>query len=54
MLLPLERMWHRVDLAQDEDTTFFLHLMYAGELLTKLVTAAFVGVRARAEAYNRF
>jgi hypothetical protein len=42
MLLPIEQMWHRVELARDESTTFFLHLMYAGELLTKIVTAGFI------------
>jgi hypothetical protein len=46
MLLPIEQMWHRVELARDEDTTFFLHLMYAGELLTKLLTAAFIAAIA--------
>jgi hypothetical protein len=43
MLLPVSMMWHRVDLARDDsDTTFFLHLLYAGEMITKLVTAALV------------
>ena len=40
MLLPLRMMWDRVELARDDaDTTFFFHLLYAGELVTKLVTA---------------
>jgi hypothetical protein len=43
MLLPLSMMWHRVHLARDDsDTTFFLHLLYTGEMLTKLVTAGLV------------
>lgn len=43
MLLPLKRMWDRVELARsDSDTTLFLHLLYAGEMLTKLVTAGFI------------
>ena len=43
MLLPLERIWHRVDLArEDSDTTLFLHLLYAGEMLVKLVAGALV------------
>jgi hypothetical protein len=54
MLLALERMWHRVDLARDEDTTFFLHLMYAGELLMKLVTAAFVAAVADDREGHRY
>jgi hypothetical protein len=47
MLLPLARMWDRVDLARDDaDTTFFIHLLYAGEMLTKLITAGFVAAVA--------
>ena len=38
MLIPLARMWERVEIArQDSDTALFLHLMYAAELLVKLV-----------------
>lgn len=43
MLVPLLKMWERVEVArQDSDTALFLHLMYAGELLVKLVCAAMV------------
>jgi hypothetical protein len=43
MLEPMEMMWRRVELARnDADTTLFLHLLYAGEMLSKLITAAFV------------
>jgi hypothetical protein len=38
MLIPLARMWDRVEIAkQDSDTALFLHLMYFAELLVKLV-----------------
>ena len=41
--LPMQRIWERVDIArQDSDTALFLHLLYAGEMLTKLVTAGLV------------
>ena len=40
MLTPLARMWERVEIArQDSDTALFLHLMYAAELLVKLICA---------------
>jgi hypothetical protein len=43
MILPLKMMWDRVELARgDSDTTLFLHLLYAGEMLMKLVTASLV------------
>lgn len=43
MLVPLSKMWERVEVArQDSDTALFLHLMYAGELVVKLVCAAMV------------
>jgi hypothetical protein len=39
-LLPMKRMWDRVEIArQDSDTALFFHLLYAGEMLAKLVTA---------------
>ena len=41
--LPIVRMWNRVESAKnDADTTVFLHLMYAGEMLTKTVAAGLV------------
>lgn len=43
MLLPLERIWDRVELARDDsDTTLFLHLLYAGEMLVKLVAGGLI------------
>jgi len=43
MLVPLAKMWDRVEIArQDSDTALFLHLMYAGEMVLKLVCAAMV------------
>lgn len=40
MLIPVQRMWERVEIArQDSDTAFFLHLMYAAEQLVKLTCA---------------
>jgi hypothetical protein len=48
-------MWHRVDLArEDADTTFFLHLLYAGEMLVKLVTAGFVAAVADDRERHRY
>lgn len=42
-LLPFSRMIQRVDVArQDSDTSYFLALMYYGELVTKLTVAALV------------
>jgi hypothetical protein len=47
MLLPLEKIWHRVELARsDSDTTLFLHLMYAGEMLVKLVAGGLIAAIA--------
>lgn len=54
MLLPIERMWHRVEFARDEDTTFFLHLMYAGEFLAKLITAGFIAAIADDREGHRY
>jgi hypothetical protein len=55
MLLPLEIMWHRVDLARsDSDTTFFLHLLYLGEMLSKLVTAGFVAAISDDREMHRY
>jgi hypothetical protein len=43
MLIPIERMWERVEVArQDSDTALFLHLMYAAEQLVKLVCTGLV------------
>jgi hypothetical protein len=40
MIIPLARMWERVEIArQDSDTALFFHLMYAAELLAKLASA---------------
>jgi len=42
--LPIRKMWERVEIArQDSDTALFFHLLYAGEMLIKLVTAGLVG-----------
>src|SRR5205823_1819617 len=54
MLLPIELMWHRVELARDEDTTFFLHLMYAGELILKVVTAGLIAAVAEDREGHRY
>lgn len=41
--LPIVRMWKRVDAARDDaDTTAFLHLLYASEMIVKLVAAGLV------------
>lgn len=43
MLLPIQRMWERVEIArQDSDTALFLQLMYAAEQLVKLISAGLV------------
>src|SRR5271157_841477 len=43
MLVFLQKAFERVDIArQDSDSSFFLHLMYVGEFVTKLVTLAMV------------
>jgi hypothetical protein len=43
VLIPLKKMWERVEIArQDSDTALFFHLMYTGEAVVKLVTAAMV------------
>jgi hypothetical protein len=43
MLIPIQRMWERVEVArQDSDTALFLHLMYAAEQLVKLVCTGLV------------
>jgi hypothetical protein len=40
---PLDRMWERVEIARaDSDTALFLDLLYAGELLTKLIVSGLV------------
>jgi len=53
--LPIIRMWNRVDAARgDADTTFFLHLLYAGEMLTKLVAAALVAAVADDRDRHRY
>ena len=55
MLLPLKLMWSRVELARnDSDTTLFLHLLYAGEMLTKLVTAGFLSAVADDREGHRY
>ena len=42
-LLPLARMWVRVENArQDSDSAFFMELMYLGEMLTKIAVAGMV------------
>ncbi len=43
MLRPLQLIWERVERGrQDSDTAFFLDLLYTGEMILRLVTAAFV------------
>jgi NB-ARC domain len=43
MLVPIERMWDRVEIArQDSDTALFLHLMYTAEQLVKLACTGLV------------
>ena len=42
-ILPIKRMWERVDLARnDSDTTLFIHLLYASEMILKLAVAGLV------------
>jgi hypothetical protein len=41
--LPLTRMWDRIEIGrQASDTDLFMYLMYAGELLTKLVALGLI------------
>lgn len=41
--LPFDRMWERVEVArQDSDPSLFLHLMYFGEMLLKIVASGLV------------
>ena len=43
MLIPIQRMWERVEIArQDSDTALFLHLMYAAEQIVKLACTGLV------------
>jgi hypothetical protein len=43
MLLPIQRMWDRVEIArQDSDMALFFHLMYAAEQLVKLACTGLV------------
>jgi hypothetical protein len=43
MLVPMQRMWERVEIArQDSDTALFLHLMYAAEQFVKLACTGLV------------
>ncbi len=41
--VPVERMWERVQVCrQDSDTSLFLHLLYFGEMLCKIVAAGLI------------
>jgi len=41
--VPMQKMLERVDLSLEEsDVSYFLSLLYSGEMLTKIVTAALV------------
>lgn len=43
MFKAISKMMDRVEIArQDSDTSFFMHLLYAGELLTKVCTATLI------------
>jgi|SRR5271166_172080 len=43
MLVFLQRAFERLDIArQDSDTSLFMHLMYVGEFVTKIVTLAMI------------
>jgi hypothetical protein len=45
MLILMQRMWEKVEIArQDSDTALFLHLMYAAEQLMKLTCTGLVAV----------
>ena len=55
MLLPLKMMWGRVELARgDADTTLFLHLLYTGEMISKLVTAGMLAAVGEDRERNRY
>lgn len=50
-----DRMWERVNVArQDSDTTLFLDLLYAAEMLTKLVTGGLVAAIADDPQRHRY
>jgi len=41
--LPVQKMWERIEVArQESDSALFFHLLYLGEMLTKLVVAGLV------------
>ncbi len=45
MLVPIRRMWERVEIArQDSDTALFMHLMYAAEQLMKVTCTGLVAL----------
>ena len=51
----MTRMWERVEIArQDSDTAQFLHLLYSGEMLTKLVAASLVAAIADDRERHRY
>jgi hypothetical protein len=48
-------MWSRVNVARDDaDTTLFLHLLYAGEMLTKLTAAGMVAAISDDREHQRY
>jgi len=54
-MLPMQKMWERIEVArQDSDTTLFFHLLYAGEMLTKLVAAGLVAAIADDRERHRY
>lgn len=54
-ILPLTRMWERVDRArQDGNTTVFLELLYLGELTLKLCTAAVLSTVSEDRERHRY
>jgi hypothetical protein len=54
-LLPIARMLQRVEAAkQDSDTDYFINLMYLGELITKITTAALVAAIVNDKDRHRY
>ena len=52
---PLDRMWERVRIAgEDSDHSFFNHLLYLGEMVTKLVTAGLIAAIADDRDRHRY
>ncbi len=52
-LLPIERMWERVNISrEDSDTSLFLALLNLGELVTKITIAGLVAAVADEEGHR--